>query len=122
VTMDPDGFVTVVDRIKELIITGGFNVYPSQVEEVLRMTSGVADAAVVGLPDGSGGERVVAAIVCAPGVLLDPQAVRDEARRHLTAYKVPREVFIVDQLPRSMIGKVLRRKVREQLLEHPDRR
>jgi len=122
VVMDADGFITIVDRIKELIITGGFNVYPSQVEEALRLTPGVMDAAVVGLPDGSGGERVVAAIVCEPGIELDPESVRDAARQHLTAYKVPRQVFIVDELPRSMIGKVLRRKVREQLLEHPDRR
>jgi long-chain acyl-CoA synthetase len=122
VVMDQEGFVTIVDRIKELIITGGFNVYPSQVEDVLRMTPGVLEAAVVGLPDGSGGERVVAAIVCEPGVRLDPHQVREDARTHLTAYKVPRQVFIVDELPRSMIGKVLRRKVREQLLEHPDRR
>jgi long-chain acyl-CoA synthetase len=122
VVMDSDGFVTIVDRIKELIITGGFNVYPSQVEEVLRQIDGVLDAAVVGLPDGSGGERVVAAIVCEPDLRLDPEQVREEARLHLTAYKVPRQVFIVDELPRSMIGKVLRRKVREQLLEHPDRR
>jgi long-chain acyl-CoA synthetase len=122
VVMDADGFITIVDRIKELIITGGFNVYPSQVEDVLRMTPGVMEAAVVGLPDASGGERVVAAVVCEPGTHLDPEAIRDEARQHLTAYKVPRQVFIVDELPRSLIGKVLRRKVREQLLEHPDRR
>jgi long-chain acyl-CoA synthetase len=122
VVMDQDGFVTIVDRIKELIITGGFNVYPSQVEDVLRMTPGVLEAAVVGLPDGSGGERVVAAVVGEPGLRLDPHQVREDARKHLTAYKVPRQVFIVDELPRSMIGKVLRRKVREQLLEHPDRR
>ena len=122
VVMAADGFVTVVDRIKELIITGGFNVYPSQVENVLRQVPEVQDAAVVGLPDGSGGERVVAAIVCEPGTHPDPESVRNACREHLTAYKVPRQVFIVDELPRSLIGKVLRRRVREQLLEHPDRR
>jgi long-chain acyl-CoA synthetase len=122
VVMDRDGFVTIVDRIKELIITGGFNVYPSQVEEVLQHVPGVLESAVVGLPDGSGGEKVVAAVVASPGVTLDPAQVREAVREHLTAYKVPRQVFIVDELPRSMIGKVLRRQVRAHLLEHPDQR
>lgn len=122
VVMDEDGFLTVVDRIKELIITGGFNVYPSEVEAGLRRVPGVADAAAVGLPDGSGGERVVAAVVARPGTRLDPEAVREAVREHLTGYKVPRQVFVVDELPHSMIGKVLHRQVREHLLEHPDRR
>ena len=122
VLMDEDGFITLIDRIKELIITGGFNVYPSQVEDALRQVPGVMDAAAVGLPDGSGGERVVAAIVVEPGLHLDPEAVRDATREHLTGYKVPRRVFIVDELPRSMIGKVLHRQVRAQLLNHPEQR
>ena len=120
VTMDDDGFITVIDRIKELIITGGFNVYPSQVEDALRLVPGVADAAAVGLPDGSGGERVVAAIVVEPGFDLDPENVRAATREHLTGYKVPREVVIVDELPRTLIGKVLHRQVREQLLARLD--
>jgi long-chain acyl-CoA synthetase len=122
VTMDDDGFITVIDRIKELIITGGFNVYPSQVEDALRRVPGVVDAAAVGLPDGSGGERVVAAIVVEPGLRLDPEEVRTATRAHLTAYKVPREVYIVDELPRSLIGKVLHRAVRDQLLNRPGQR
>ena len=122
VVMDSDGFLTVVDRIKELIITGGFNVYPSEVEEALRQVPGVLDAAAVGLPDGSGGERVVAAVVAAPGVRLDPEEVRTASRARLTGYKVPRQVFVLDELPRSVIGKVLHRSVREHLLEHPDQR
>jgi long-chain acyl-CoA synthetase len=122
VVMDHDGFITIVDRIKELIITGGFNVYPSQVEGVLQQVPGVLEAAVVGLPDGSGGEQVVAAIVVAPGSSVEAEQVREAVRLHLTAYKVPRQVFIIDEMPRSMIGKVLRRQVRTHLLEHPDRR
>jgi long-chain acyl-CoA synthetase len=122
VTMDDDGFITVIDRIKELIITGGFNVYPSQVEDALRQVPGVIDAAAVGLPDASGGERVVAAIVVEPGLQLDPEEVRAATRVHLTGYKVPRQVFVVDELPRSVIGKVLHRAVRDQLLNHPDQR
>jgi long-chain acyl-CoA synthetase len=122
VVMDADGFLTVVDRIKELIITGGFNVYPSEVETALRRVPGVTDAAAVGLPDGSGGEAVVAAVVAAPGARLDPEEVRHAVREHLTGYKVPRQIFILDELPLSMIGKVLHRQVRKHLLEHPDRR
>jgi len=122
VVMDADGFVTVVDRIKELIITGGFNVYPSEVEQALRLVPGVRDAVAVGLPDGSGGERVVAAVVADEGTRLDPEAVRAAARDHLAGYKVPRQVYVVDSLPQSVIGKAMRRLVREHLLEHPDQR
>lgn len=116
VEMAADGFVTVVDRMKELIITGGFNVYPSEVETALRKVDGVADAAVVGLPTESGGEEVVAAVVLEAGVGLDAEAVRAASREQLTGYKVPRRVVIVDDLPRSLIGKVLHRQVRESLL------
>jgi len=116
VEMAADGFVTVVDRMKELIITGGFNVYPSEVEAALRTVDGVADAAVVGLPTESGGEEVVAAVVLEPGSGLDAEAVRAASREYLTGYKVPRRVVVVEELPRSLIGKVLHRQVRESLL------
>ncbi|MEV0723555.1 long-chain-fatty-acid--CoA ligase [Micromonospora purpureochromogenes] len=116
VVMDPDGFVTVVDRIKELIITGGFNVYPSEVEDALRRVPGVADAAAVGLPGEHGGEEVVAAVVLNEDYPADPESLRTSCRQHLTAYKVPRRVVVVEELPRSQIGKILRREVRERLL------
>lgn len=115
VVMDEDGFVTVVDRIKELIITGGFNVYPSEVEAALRRVEGVADAAAVGVP-GKNGEEVVAAVVLEDGATTDGEAVREASREYLAAYKVPRRVVVVDDLPRSLIGKVLHREVRESLL------
>ncbi|MCI4061154.1 long-chain-fatty-acid--CoA ligase [Micromonospora sp. R77] len=115
VTMDRDGFVTVVDRIKELIITGGFNVYPSEVEEALRRLPGVRDAAAVGMP-GRDGEEVVAAVVLTPDATADPDALRAACREHLAGYKVPRRIVVVDDLPRSQIGKVLRRQVRDTLL------
>jgi long-chain acyl-CoA synthetase len=116
VVMDGDGFVRIVDRIKELIITGGFNVYPSEVEDVLRRVPGIKDAAVVGLPAADGGEEVTATVVLEPGAVFDEEAIRAACRDQLTPYKVPRRVFAVDELPHSMIGKVLRREVREQLL------
>jgi long-chain acyl-CoA synthetase len=114
VVVDEDGFVTVVDRIKELIISGGFNVHPSEVEAVLKAVDGIVDAAVVGLPGAAGSEEVVAAVVLERPLDLD--AVRESTRASLAAYKVPRRVIAVDDLPRSQIGKVLRRQVREQLL------
>ncbi|WP_020144837.1 long-chain-fatty-acid--CoA ligase [Terracoccus sp. 273MFTsu3.1] len=117
VVVDPDGFVSVVDRIKEIIITGGFNVMPSEVEAVLRTVPGITDAAVVGLPKHDGSEDVVAAVTTEPGVELVVEDVRARCRADLAAYKVPRRVVVVDELPRSQIGKVLRKQVRESLIE-----
>jgi len=117
VTVDDAGFVRIVDRIKELIITGGFNVAPTEVEIALRQHPQVEDAAVVGLPSAQSGEEVVAAIVVAPGADIDLESVREFARGILTPYKVPRRIFVVDELPKSLIGKVLRRQVRDSLLE-----
>ena len=116
VKVSSDGFITIVDRIKELIITGGFNVAPSEIEEVLLSHPDVVDAAVVGMPGKSGGEDVTAAVVLVPGAELDAEALRALCRTSLTAYKVPKTVVQLDDLPRSMIGKVLRREVRTLLL------
>jgi long-chain acyl-CoA synthetase len=117
VVVDEDGFVSVVDRIKELIITGGFNVMPSEVEAVVRSIPGVTDAAVVGLPKTDGSEEVVAVVTVEPGVELEVDDVRALCRSRLAAYKVPRRVVVVDELPRSQIGKVLRKQVRDGLIE-----
>lgn len=117
VVVDDDGFVTLVDRIKEMIVTGGFKVYPSQVEDHLREMPGVEDVAVVGMPAGDLGEKVVAAIVLdgtVPGVSL--AEVREWAAGRLTGYAMPKELHVVAELPRSLIGKVLRRVVREDLV------
>lgn len=116
VTIDGAGFVRIVDRIKELIITGGFNVAPTEVENALRQHPQIEDAAVVGLQSEHSGEEVVAAVVVSPGQELDVEAVREFARSILTPYKVPRRIFVVDELPKSLIGKVLRRQVRDRLL------
>ena len=116
VTIDEAGFVRIVDRIKELIITGGFNVAPTEVENALRQHPLVEDAAVVGLPSDHSGEEVAAAVVLAPGAEVDVEAIREYVRGVLTPYKVPRRIFVVDELPKSLIGKVLRRQVRDRLL------
>lgn len=116
VSIDSDGFVSIVDRIKELIITGGFNVAPSEVEEAVRAHPDVDDCAVVGLPDEHSGEQVVAVVVLREGATLDEAAIREFARAALTPYKVPKRIVQADDLPRSLIGKVLRREVRNTLL------
>jgi long-chain acyl-CoA synthetase len=110
-----DGFVRMVDRVKDLIITGGFNVYPGEVEGVLRSHPDVADAAVVGLPGPDGSETVAAAVVALPGRTLAPDALRAHCREHLAGYKVPRRFSVVEDLPRSVIGKALHRQVRADL-------
>ena len=115
VVQDADGFLHVVDRIKEMIVTGGFNVYPSEVEAVLRRAPGVADCAVVGRRGPDGGEQVVAAVVLEPGTELDAPALRAHCKASLAGYKVPREFVALGELPTNPMGKVLRKKVAEQL-------
>ena len=115
VALDADGYVRIVDRLKELIITGGFNVSPSEVEDALLKHPSVREVAVVGITQG-GNEQVVAAVVPEDPSSFDADALRAWGREHLAAYKVPRRVVVVEDLPRSMIGKVLRRKVRDQIL------
>ena len=115
-TIDADGVIRIVDRLKELIITSGFNVSPTEVEDALRGIDGVVDVAVVGLPHDRNGEDVAAAIVLAAGAELDTAAITAFAREHLAAYKVPRVIVQIDELPKSLMGKVLRKKVREELL------
>ncbi len=117
VTVDPTGWVVLVDRIKEVIVSGGFKVYPSQVEDHLRAMPGVQDVAVVGVPGGDLGETVVAAVVLQPGAHgVDLASVRAWGERHLARYALPRRLVVLDELPRSQVGKVLRRVVRDSLL------
>ncbi|WP_144791032.1 long-chain-fatty-acid--CoA ligase [Kocuria palustris] len=117
VTVDDDGFIRVVDRLKELIITGGFNVAPTEVEHALTTADAVAEAAVVGLRAEDGSEVVVAAVVTAPDRSFDEAALREHCYEKVTRYKVPRRVIEVESLPRTMLGKIQRREVREQLEE-----
>lgn len=115
VEVDATGWVTLVDRVKEMIIVGGFKVYPSQVEDHLRTMPGVADVAVVGIPTDAGDDRVLAALVLEEGAdEPDVEAVRSYAEGRVPRYALPREVRVVDELPRSQIGKVMRRLVQER--------
>ncbi len=120
VSVDEDHFVTIRDRIKELIITGGFNVSPSEVEEALKRHESIADAAVVGIGRASGGEEVVAAVVLKDDANFKPEDLREYVRKELAAYKVPRRIVQIPDLPRSLIGKVMRRHVRDSLTDGAD--
>ncbi|GAC1439339.1 MAG: long-chain-fatty-acid--CoA ligase [Mycobacteriales bacterium] len=112
--MDPDGFFSIVDRKKELIIAGGFNIYPSEVEEVLFAMPGVADAVVIGVPDKYRGETVKAFIVRASGSALSEDDVTAHCAASLAAYKVPKLIEFRTELPRTVVGKVLRRVLVEE--------
>lgn len=112
-TRDEDGYYYIVDRKKDLIIASGFNVYPREVEEVLYTHPGVQEAAVVGVPDPYRGETVKAFIVCKPGVTLTQEEIVQFCRERMAAFKVPTQVEFRDELPKTMVGKVLRRALRE---------
>ncbi|WP_084000225.1 class I adenylate-forming enzyme family protein [Actinomadura kijaniata] len=114
VTRDADGFLRVVDRRTDMIITGGVNVAPREVEEVLHAFPGVAEAAVVGLPDERWGERVAAFVVPAPGHAPDAAALDAHCRARLSGPKLPRALTFVDSLPRNASGKILKRELREK--------
>lgn len=115
--MEEDGFIRLVARIKEVIITGGFNVYPAEVEEVLTSHPDIADATVVGMPRDDGSENVVAAITLTEGAALDPDGLKNFCREQLTRYKVPRQFYHFEELPRDQLGKVRRRDVQAMLIE-----
>jgi long-chain acyl-CoA synthetase len=112
-TMDEDGYVQIVDRKKDMILVSGFNVYPNEVEAVIAAHPGVADTAVVGVPDDECGEIVVA-FVTPKDESLTEDAVRQHARQSLTNYKVPRIVVFKKDLPKSNVGKVLRKDLRDE--------
>lgn len=115
--MDDDGFLKIVDRKKDLILVSGFNVYPNEVEDCIAKLPGVSEVAVIGLPDERSGERVTAYVVPREGVTLTPEQVREHCRQALTGYKVPRHVELRSELPKTNVGKVLRRALRDEALQ-----
>jgi malonyl-CoA/methylmalonyl-CoA synthetase len=106
--IDTDGYICIVGRSKDLIITGGYNVYPRDVEEVLRRFPGIADVTVVGEPNAEWGETVTACVIAQSGIVIDPDAVIAYAAIHLATYQRPRRVVVVDEFPRNALGKVLK--------------
>ena len=111
-----DGFIYMADRRKEMINSSGFNVYPSQVEEAVRSMPGVLDVAAVGVPAGESGEDVVAAVVLEAGASVTLTDLRKWAEKSLAHYALPRQIVVMTELPRSQLGKVMRKKVREQIM------
>ncbi|HXI17945.1 MAG TPA: acyl-CoA synthetase [Chloroflexota bacterium] len=110
-----DGYFTISGRARELIITGGYNVYPREVEEVLEAHAAVAEAAVMGLPDAEFGEQIAAAVVLRERHAVTPEQLVEHCRDALASYKKPKQIFFVDALPRNALGKVQKHVLREQL-------
>jgi long-chain acyl-CoA synthetase len=113
-TLDEDGYLYISDRKKDLIIRGGENIYPGQLEEILYNHRGVREAAVVGSPDPIYGEKVVAFVVVKENVRLAEKELIDFMRAQLSSFKVPSKFYFIDTLPKSLVGKVLKRELRER--------
>jgi malonyl-CoA/methylmalonyl-CoA synthetase len=111
--IDARGYVTIVGRSKDLIISGGFNVYPAEIEGTLNDMAGVAESAVIGVPHPDFGEAVVAVVVARPGTAPDANALIAELKSKIANFKVPKRVFVVDELPRNTMGKVQKNLLRE---------
>jgi long-chain acyl-CoA synthetase len=108
---DEDGFFFIVDRKKDMIIRGGFNVYPREIEEVLYEHPGVLEAAVIGVPHPTHGEEVAAAVVLKPGAEVPTEELRDYVKTRVAPYKYPRHVWLMDALPKGPTGKILKREI-----------
>jgi long-chain acyl-CoA synthetase len=112
--LDEEGFLFLTDRLKDMIVSGGENVYPVEVEEALSQHPGIAEVTVIGVPDERWGEAVKALVVLGPGVELQAEDVIGFARERLAGYKLPRSVDFVEALPRTPSGKVLKRELRDR--------
>jgi long-chain acyl-CoA synthetase len=115
--LDGDGYLYIVDRIKDMIITGGENVYPREVEEVLYTRQEVEGCAVVGIPDKEWGERVTAFITPKPGQKIVSEELKTFLKSRLSPFKVPKEYIVVNEFPKSPAGKILKRELKKQYLE-----
>ena len=118
---DENGYLYIVDRLKDMIITGGENVYPREVEEVLYQRPEVQECAVIGLPDKEWGERVMAYIIPQPGKTIDKDELKSFLKTRVAPFKVPKEFHTVSELPKSPAGKILKRELRKQVLGGTDR-
>jgi len=114
--LDPDGFLFIVDRAKDMVITGGFNVYSTEVEQVLMEHPAVADCAVVGLPDEKWGERVTAVVQLRPGQSASGPELAAFVKARIGSVKSPKQVEVWADLPRSKVGKVLKTDIKATLL------
>jgi len=111
--LDEDGYLTISDRKKDLIVASGFNIYPNEIDGILFSHPKILEACCIGIPDEYRGETVKAYIMVKPGETLTKEEVISYCREKLAAYKVPKEIEFIDELPKSAIGKILRRELRE---------
>lgn len=114
--LDTDGCLHIVDRKKDMVISGGFNIYPAEVEAALRRQPGIVDCAVVGLPDDYWGEVLAAAVILPPDTALDVKRLTNALKEELGPVKTPKHFVAVESLPLSGVGKILKKQVREKLL------
>ena len=114
--LDTDNFLYIVDRAKDMIITGGFNVYSIEVEQALQQHEAVLDCAVIGLPDAKWGERVTAVVQLREGCTVAPDALMAFVKAQIGSVKAPKQIETWTDLPRSKVGKVLKKEIRAQLL------
>jgi long-chain acyl-CoA synthetase len=115
--IDNDGYLFIVDRLKDMVITGGENVYPREVEEILYTRHEVCECAVIGLPDREYGEKVTAFIVLNKGHRLDPADLKQYLKKHLAGYKVPKEYIAIEDLPKSAAGKILKKELKKRAIQ-----
>ena len=113
--MNEDGFVQIVDRKKDMVLVSGFNVFPNEVEDVIASHPGVIEVGVIGKPDEHSGEVVMAIVVKKDNAITE-QELRDYCRESLTSYKVPKSIVFTDELPKTNVGKILRRELRDKYI------
>jgi acyl-CoA synthetase (AMP-forming)/AMP-acid ligase II len=119
--MDEDGYYYITDRLKHIIISGGENISPKEIETVINHHQKVLESCAIGVPDEKWGERVVAAVVAKQGRSLTEKEIRDYCKDHLLDWKCPKEIFFLDQLPRNRMGKVMKEEVLRLFLNHGPR-
>jgi malonyl-CoA/methylmalonyl-CoA synthetase len=112
--IDKRGYITIVGRSKDLIISGGYNVYPAEIEGYINELPGVAESALVGVPHPDFGEVGVAVVIAKPGTVLEPAAIVSALKASLANFKIPKQCFVVAELPRNTMGKVQKNLLREQ--------
>ena len=115
--IQPDGYLRIVDRKKDMILVSGFNVYPNELEDVLATLSGVLQCAAIGVPDERSGEAIKLFVVAKPGVTLSKEQVMEHMRANVTGYKMPKAIEFRDSLPTTNVGKILRRELRDEELK-----
>jgi long-chain acyl-CoA synthetase len=118
--LDEDGYLYISDRKKDMIIRGGENIFPAELEGILYTHPGVAEAAIVGAPDPTYGEKVIAYVVAKAGAILSEQEIIDHFKGETSSFKAPEKVFFIDSLPKSLVGKILRRELRERAAKEVD--